>query len=311
MTDHLVFYRQKLSKLRIDRSKGPAPHKPLLFLSLMELIESGKIKENRFPPSPLLTATFLKYWSKLVLEDRTPNIALPFFHLSRDGFWHLEPNRGYEKALDHAKNVRSFSELKTIVNYGSLDEGLFGLLNRKDSRDALRETIMTSYFAERSGLIFEILEDNKKVENSERELKAEAGLKFKLIREPEPVYSFRNRAFRNMIMSLYNYTCSICKAQLITLNGESIVDAAHIVPFSKSNNDDIRNGVSLCKNHHWCFDRGLVGVDEDYRVIVSSLVVEENVLGNLSGERIMLPRKAKLMPARAAFEWHRRKMFQK
>ena len=38
----LDYYVHKLSHLRINRSKGMAPHKPLLLLAIIELIEYGK-----------------------------------------------------------------------------------------------------------------------------------------------------------------------------------------------------------------------------------------------------------------------------
>ena len=31
-----------------------------------------------------------------------------------------------------------------------------------------------------------------------------------------------------------------------------IVDAAHLIPWSESQNDHPTNGLALCKNHHWC-----------------------------------------------------------
>jgi len=28
------------------------------------------------------------------------------------------------------------------------------------------------------------------------------------------------------------------------------------------------NGLALCKNHHWAFDRGWFGVDDDCRIVI-------------------------------------------
>jgi putative restriction endonuclease len=43
--DVLDHYMYKLSHLRINRSKGMAPHKPLLLLAIIELIEYGKLSD--------------------------------------------------------------------------------------------------------------------------------------------------------------------------------------------------------------------------------------------------------------------------
>ena len=91
-TDTLQKYVQKMKRLRVDRAHGVAPHKPLLLLAVIELIERRQIRENKIPLFPDLAAAFMRYWSKVT--NRKPNIALPFFHLKSDGFWHLHPNTG-------------------------------------------------------------------------------------------------------------------------------------------------------------------------------------------------------------------------
>ena len=84
---------------------------------------------------------------------------------------------------------------------------------------------------------------------------------------PEPVEAEnpnRSTAFRKEIMRLYNYTCAVCRLRIVTMDGESATDAAHIIPFHISHSDDIRNGISLCKLHHWAFDKGLISLSRTY-----------------------------------------------
>ena len=60
------------------------------------------------------------------------------------------------------------------------------------------------------------------------------------------------------------------------------MDAAHIVPWCRSRNDDIRNGMALCKLCHWAFDEGMMGVCENYNVITSRQIsANPNVPGSL------------------------------
>ena len=77
-----------------------------------------------------------------------------------------------------------------------------------------------------------------------------------------------NASFRRAIMQVYAYTCAVCELNIRASSGESVTDAVHIIPFSVSYNDDIRNGISLCKSHHWAFDTGLISVNKAYEVIV-------------------------------------------
>src|SRR5690349_1958008 len=78
----------KIARLRIDRSKGPAPHKPLLLLVVLELAEQGLLPKEILPLAPELAFRFCTYWN-IVAQRRTqrPDVRLPFHHLDRDGFW--------------------------------------------------------------------------------------------------------------------------------------------------------------------------------------------------------------------------------
>jgi putative restriction endonuclease len=78
----------KLAKLHVYRTKGgPAPHKPLLLLVVLELAEQGLLGKE-LALTPELAFRFYSYW-KIVAHRRTqkPDIRLPFYHLKSDGFW--------------------------------------------------------------------------------------------------------------------------------------------------------------------------------------------------------------------------------
>ena len=308
--DVLDYYTHKITHLRVDRSKGAAPHKPILLLAVIELIEYGKLSENKIHPTPLITSTFLKYWSRLNFENHRTNVSLPFFHLKSEGFWHLHPNDGYEKVLELAKSIRTFSELRRTVNHVTIDSNLFLIFSNKIYRENMRECIIKTYLPDKRDLLTEIFKENEELEKQQKELIADSCKTFIPIKENGLSNVKRNPAFRNSIMSIYDYTCSICKMQVITLDGTSIVDAAHIIPFSISHNDNIPNGFALCKNHHWCFDRGLITVDHNYKIDISPLIDDSRFLTDLSGESILLPRINKLFPSVDAFKWHREHIFQ-
>jgi putative restriction endonuclease len=66
------------------------------------------------------------------------------------------------------------------------------------------------------------------------------------------------------------------------LDSHTAVDAAHIIPWSVSHDDGIRNGMALCKLCHWTFDKGLIGVSASYTVLLSpELTAGYNLLGHL------------------------------
>lgn len=139
-------YVQKMKRLRIDKARGAAPNKPLLLLAIIELVEQGQICENKISPSPGLFEIFMKYWSKVT--DRKPNLALPFFHLKSDGFWHLQANAGYETALKVTTQIKTVSRLREIVAYVNFDDELFLLLTNTHDREVIRQTLIDTYFAD-------------------------------------------------------------------------------------------------------------------------------------------------------------------
>jgi putative restriction endonuclease len=118
----------------------------------------------------------------------------------------------------------------------------------------------------------------------------------------------RSVAFRETVSRLYEYTCVACGSALRSPMGIVELDAAHIVPRSKSGTDDARNGIALCKRHHWAFDGGLFGISNDMKVIVPKCVgkmVENSPLQDLSGCPIRRPSEKLLSPHPDAIEWHR------
>lgn len=78
----------KLAHLRVDRSRGIAPHKLLLVLVVLELIESQELLTPTLQLSPALAFRFTEYWG-IVAHRRTqrPDVKLPLFHLTSDGLW--------------------------------------------------------------------------------------------------------------------------------------------------------------------------------------------------------------------------------
>ena len=121
----------------------------------------------------------------------------------------------------------------------------------------------------------------------------------------------RSAGFRRAIMHIYEYTCAVCELNIRASSGESVTDAAHIIPFSVSYNDDIRNGISLCRSHHWAFDTGLISVDEAYQVVVSPSITEQvppEWASELRDRQIRRPVTEEHLPAQAALAWHRQQI---
>ena len=109
-------------------------------------------------------------------------------------------------------------------------------------------------------------------------------------------------------MLVYERVCAVCGKGFKTPDDKSEIEAAHIVPRRLRGADDVRNGLALCRSHHWAFDQGLFGIEENRTVSVAEkvLAIDENIeLSQLAGVQI---REATLLDCRAASEalaWHR------
>ena len=315
-TSILQNYVQKMKRLRIDRAHGAAPNKPLLLLAVIELIEQGQIHENKIYLSPDLAETFMKYGSKI--PDREPIIALPFFHLKGDGFWHLHPNPGYETALNVANRITGISRLREVIAYASLDDDFFVLLTNPQHRKIIRQILIHTYFSDLKQEIESLIAEEQQIGEYGQLLIRQVELPFSYREPVAPIQaetSIRSAGFRKAIMRLYDYTCAVCRLRIVTMDGESATDAAHIIPFHTSKNDDVRNGISLCKLHHWAFDTGLLSLSKTYQVIVSVLMSDKRptewMLTELRDKSILLPERDQLYPAQDALEWHREEVLRR
>lgn len=312
MPDALTYYLNKIERLRIDRSHGkPAPHKPILLLAVIDLFEQGAITTNKIEPSPPIVESFLKFWNLVSFEK--PRIFLPFFHLKSDKFWHLHAKTGHEQLLQMTKQFNSMAQLAGVVGSASLDEDLFALLHRADAREVIRRKIIEVYFPDQADVFRALIAENQEINSIENLLLESAENKNTDISKNIADTPKRNIAFRRAIIRLYDYTCAACRLRIITLDGETAVEAAHIFPFAKSYDDSIGNGLSLCPLHHWSFDKGLFSIDDNYKMIVSGNFEESGneafLLHSLKKKEIYLPKEKPFRPSLTMIRWHRNNCF--
>ena len=318
---HIVIF----SKLRSDQSparwgaltKHRAPHKPLLLLAVLDQFAEGGVTSNLIEASPDLGELFTLYWARVMPPDQRGNMALPFFHLQSDGFWHLLPKPGKADYLAAVRQIRSMNELQETAFGARLDEDLYALLRIEQSRDVLRRTLIETYFSPeaQAALLDQGSVNHEAYQYSETLLKQ---AKDKLVQEglldgTEYQPAARDQGFRRAIMSAYNHHCAFCGLKVLTPDGHTAADAAHIVPWSKTHNDAVDNGMSLCKLCHWGFDEGLLTASAQYAVMVSELVsAAYNVpahLPTLAGRPLTLPGEEAYWPSLAALKTHRENIY--
>lgn len=319
MTSQLQRYLLTFRKLRIDRAHGPAPHKPVLLLSILQAVQNSLVEENRIYITPEIVALFTANWSSLVITNNHCQFFLPFYRLQSEPFWKLIPKSGYENLLLVKSSITSLHGLNAAVEYAQIDEELFLLMKNPVSNAILREFLLDEYFPDTKAQLGEQKEYlNDKYSEIESKILHEPPADYRseiqtLIKQQDEEEIFiRGGIFKREIPKIYNYTCCISGMRIDATVQVSLIDACHIVPFSESYDDTISNGIALCPNLHRAFDRGLISVDEDYQVIVSGTFTEgesEYTIRKFDRKRINLPSNRSFWPEPQNLIWHHSNVF--
>jgi putative restriction endonuclease len=306
-------YIKKFTHLKVDRSKGqPAPHKPLLLLSIIQEIECGNIRENKICINAELVARFKDNFFHLIkVENFTTNFSLPFYHLKSEGFWHFHYHFGKQLQLTSSFSIKSLKQLQEVIDYAYFDNDLFLLLVQDESRNILKHCIIETYF---SGKINYVTLINVYFKEVEELLLNEPAVSYKkeILKLDEEEVFIRKGAFKKIVPRIYNQSCCVSGMRIISSMEVQMVDACHIVPFSESHDDTITNGISLCPNLHRAFDRGLIAIDNNFRLMISDKFSEGGVdycITQYANKKLMLPVEEKYYPAVSNLEWHRQNIF--
>jgi putative restriction endonuclease len=149
-----TYYSDLFSHLHTAHREGkPAPHKPLLLLAVMDLIEQGHLRDNHIQLSDPLLRAFDHNVQRYVGHSPLfrPNIGQPYYHLQYEPFWRLvapaNARSTSEPTLDYGPKKVSYtlSTLRTQYAYAEIDPELFHLLQNADQRAKLRVQLISEY----------------------------------------------------------------------------------------------------------------------------------------------------------------------
>ena len=294
---------ERLYSLRRDKSGAhERPHKPVLLLSIIDLLDRGVIRGNEVPLSEELVKAFKRYFEVVRKLNDQPSIENPFYFLSGDKFWTLVPQTGGEPLYrgGFASGAPGIGQLRKQVAFGRFDDGLWSLLGHDVSRHQLREALIARYFPEQHDQLVALA-----VQPS---APTPASLNDAL--PPAPA---RDAAFRHTILAVYDFRCAACGVRVLLDQVMSLVEAAHLIPFSVSRNDKPTNGLALCPNHHWAMDRHLIapcpngkrpaGVWRINSERLDDRIEGQRELVLLNNRPVIPPGEEKFYPAPEALQW--------
>lgn len=121
----------------------------------------------------------------------------------------------------------------------------------------------------------------------------------------------RDRVFRSVVLKAYDRRCAFTGFQFINGGGRAEVEAAHIKSVGAKGPDVVQNGLALSGTVHWMFDRGLLSIADDRRILMS------NHINDIDGVRKILvsdgfarfPIDERAQPDPRFLQWHRENCF--
>ena len=117
----------------------------------------------------------------------------------------------------------------------------------------------------------------------------------------------RDASFRRQVLDAYDNRCAVTRLRIVNGGGRVEAQAAHIWPVAHGGPDTVQNGIALSATAHWLFDRHLISLDENYRLLVSDNKVPSELkqLFPPAGESIRLPSDRSLYPSHEYIARHR------
>lgn len=143
----IQYYCGLLGELPVNKKGGRrAPHKAVLLLAIIGMVERGEISSPFIPLSEALQSNFIAVWREYVPQTWRfdPRMSYPFFHLASSPFWELV------KAPGHVgrKEYSSLVSLQRDFAGAFIDVGLFRLMKHPESREALRQVLLSTYLSD-------------------------------------------------------------------------------------------------------------------------------------------------------------------
>ncbi|MGN0499353.1 MAG: HNH endonuclease [Acutalibacteraceae bacterium] len=118
---------------------------------------------------------------------------------------------------------------------------------------------------------------------------------------------FNAVSFRDFIMVGYDNLCAIT-GTVIKYESYMNLEAAHIKPKSHGGLFIPNNGMALCRDLHWAFDKGFFTLDDDLCVVVHPRITSE-YLNSFNGKKIRVPSNQFFVPDLENIKYHRNNVY--
>ncbi|MFJ4695336.1 phosphorothioated DNA-binding restriction endonuclease [Streptomyces sp. NPDC088766] len=275
-----------------SRDGARAPHKPLLLLYALGRFQADAEDELQYTAVEADLKQLLAEYGPT--RGTTP--AYPFHHLVSDEVWEVRTDRGVGSPGTGVRELRA--------------SGATGRL-APDLRLALRREPSLL------GRMARVLLDLHFPPSLHQDLCETVGLELELaetVALATPERRQRDRRMREMVLTAYEYQCAFCGYDGMIGATPVGLEAAHVRWWALAGPDEVDNGLCLCSLHHKLFDKGVLGIGDGHRILVSQSFVgrspaaREHVTG-LAGRPLIGPQPGARPVAATYRSWHTSQVF--
>jgi len=277
-----------------------------MLLAVLGLAQAGNLQRNEIRFEPPLLERYHRFFAIVRGPTDHPNPHFPFFHMCSEGFWHLRPIPNREHLAESLNTVRSTREITANFEYAYLDDELHRLVLDAAARAELRDELLVKWFGSHRTPLEQAIVEERKIDAYEVALRATV-LGSAPLQAAEPSAPVRSTAFRRIVSEMYDFRCAASGWRIMLPDSRVMVEAAHLIPFSESHDDDPRNGIALVPSFHWALDAYVIAPGPDYKWHVSQALddrlADNRPLLDLDGRDVILPRDRAAWPKKTSLEW--------
>jgi putative restriction endonuclease len=183
--------------------------------------------------------------------------------------WHSSPSRS--PGLDAA------------IEYAQLNDDLFALMQDNVANLTLQHALLHHYFPNAplasspapygqldmfTDITDKILHESPAAYRTE--------IAHLLAADDDEEVFLRGSLFKREVPKVYDHRCAISGMRIVATANIQMVDACHIMPFAESHDDTISNGIALSPSLHRAFDRGLISISSDHRVLYAGIPIMDD-----------------------------------
>lgn len=131
------------------------PHKLLLLLAVFDLLDTGKISDNRIYFDDQLGRAFREQFNLLADPGDWMQISQPFFHLRSSSFWKHEIKLGRKAEYDKVSTPGGGSKKITEnIEFAYFSNEAWQIIKEPSNRRQLSDTINSMIFSQKLGTAF-------------------------------------------------------------------------------------------------------------------------------------------------------------